>query len=126
MIRSAVANLAHGGVMDIAFHSKSLRDACESEEMIKRRFGEEIGPAIMRRLADLRVAVFISDVPAGAPRVDDTGNYPTVHIELTGGYRMVLRVNHLKPLRTPDGEMMWKEVSRLKVMSIGRANNQCR
>lgn len=110
--------------MDIAFQSKSLRDTCESEEMLKTKFGEPVSAAIMRRLADLRAAATIRDLVVGNPRELLSGKQPTLCIDLAGGSVLLLRANHLKPPRTASGAIIWFEVTRLKVMSIGTVDGQ--
>ena len=116
--------LAHGEVIDIAFQSKSLRDACESEDMLKVKFGEAVGSAILRRLADLRAAATIRDLVVGSPREIPSERVPTLCIDLAPGAVLVLRANHLKPPRTASGAISWAEVTRLKVMSIGTVDGQ--
>ena len=59
--------------MDIAFQSRSLRDTCESEDMLKAEFGEEVAAAVVRRFADLRAATTIGDLAVGNPREFDAG-----------------------------------------------------
>jgi hypothetical protein len=113
-------------LMDIAFQSRSLRDACESEDVLDARFGKEVAAAIVRRLADLRAATTIGDLTVGSPREFDAIAGPILCVELDHGYRMLLRANHLKPPRTPSGVLSWPEVTRLKVMSIERPDDSSR
>jgi len=115
---------AHGEVMDIAFHSKALRDTCESEEMLKTKFGDVVGEAIVRRLADLRAADCIRDLVVGAPREVLSGKHATLCIDLAGETVLLLRANHLKPARNASGAISWAEVTRLKIMSIGTVDGQ--
>ncbi|MDX2307991.1 MAG: hypothetical protein NW216_07130 [Hyphomicrobium sp.] len=110
--------------MDIAFHSKALRDVCESEDMLKTKYGEIVGEAIVRRLADLRAAATIRDLVIGAPREVLSGNHPTLCIDLAGEAVLLLRANHLKPPRNASGAISWVEVTRLKIMSIGTVDGQ--
>jgi hypothetical protein len=119
-----VAIHAHGEVMDIAFHSKALRDICESEEMLKTKFGEAVGEAIARRLADLRAAETIRDLVVGAPREVLSGKRAMLCIDLAGESSLLLRANHLKPPRNASGAISWAEVTRLKIMSIGAVDGQ--
>ena len=110
--------------MDIAFQSKSLRDACESEDMLKVKFGEAVGSAILRRLADLRAAATIRDLVVGNPRELLSGKHPALCIDLACGAALLMRANHLKPARTSSGTISWAEVTRFKVMSIGKVDGQ--
>jgi hypothetical protein len=110
--------------MDIAFQSKALRDSCESEDLLRTKFGELVGGAITRRLADLRAAVTIRDLVVGNPREVFSGKHPTLCIDLAENSVLLLRVNHLKPPINSNGTISWLEVTRLKVLSIGTTDGQ--
>jgi hypothetical protein len=108
--------------MEIAFHSRSLRDTCESENMLVRQFGDRVGESIKRRLADLRAATSITDIVVGCPRELPTPVHPTICIDLPDGFRILLRSNHVKPPLHPDGRIDWSTVSRIKLMSIEKCD----
>ena len=115
---------AHGEVMDIAFQSRALRDVCESEEMLKAKFGEAVGMAIVRRLADLRAAVTIRDLMVGNPREVLSGPHPALCVDLVAGTTILLRANHIRLPRRTGGTIPWAEVTRLKIISIGTIHGQ--
>jgi len=104
--------------MDIAFHSKALRDICESAESLRKHFGAPAAESIMRRLADLRAASSINDVAVGNPREAPKIRPQTMVLDAAAGYRILFRANHLKPPLGPDGSINWSAVSRIKLMSI--------
>ncbi|MEQ1717209.1 MAG: hypothetical protein ABL907_14705 [Hyphomicrobium sp.] len=104
--------------MDIVFHSKSLRDICESEEMLKKHFGNQVGESVKRRLADLRAAASITDLAVGNPRELATEIQPTMSVDLPDDYRLIFRPNHLKTPLDSDRRVNWSAVTRIKVMSI--------
>jgi plasmid maintenance system killer protein len=108
--------------MEIAFHSRSLRDICESEAMLTKRFGKRVGQKIKRRLADLRAATSIEDLPLGNPRQLPGKLQPTMALDLCDGFSLTFRSNHVRR-GTPTGRGDWSEVSRIKIMTIGRDND---
>ena len=104
--------------MDIAFNSKSLRDICESEEILKKHFGNQVGESVKRRLADLRAAASIIDLAVGTPGELPTEIQPTTAVDLPDGYRLIVRPNHLKTPLDSQRRTNWSAVTRIKVMSI--------
>lgn len=108
--------------MEIAFQTKSLRDVCESDEKLKRQFGDRVGETIKGRLADLRAATSIRDVVAGSPREITRDGKPAMILDLDCGRAMTFRPNHLRmPLRA-DGSVDWAAVYRIKILSIENAD----
>ena len=104
--------------MEVAFRTKALRNLCENEELMERKFGPEVSRALVRRLADLRASTSLSDVVLGNPQdVPGTGRQSKM-IELAAGYRLVIRANHAKNPTLSDGTTDWQRVSHVQVLSI--------
>lgn len=104
--------------MEVAFRTKTLRDLCENEELMAKRFGPEITMALMRRLADLRASTSLSDLVLGDPRDVPGTNSRFKTIEIAFGHRLVIRANHAKNPTLSDGKTDWRRVSHVQVMSI--------
>jgi hypothetical protein len=115
----------HGlvGGMEIAFHTKALRDICASEERMRQEFGPDVAKTLKGRLADLKAAVTIKDVVLGKPRLAAGASDSLMQISLGAGYFIIVKANHSKNPVLPDGRVDWSSVSRLKVMRIGKCDD---
>ena len=107
--------------IQLAFQDENLRKVCESHISAKRKYGGIAGPSLHARLADLRAA----DSPAelvewGFAKFDEAANDRIV-IFLDDSYRLYAVANH-KPLPGKPGKLDWTQVTRVKILSIERAN----
>jgi hypothetical protein len=49
--------------LELAFETKLLREICESEQKARQELGIKVAEALKRRLADLRAATSVEDLP---------------------------------------------------------------
>lgn len=81
----------------------------------------ELGPAaasrLQARLADLRAADSIYDLPVGGPRTE-SGTPPTLVLDLADGLVLVAQPNHRKLPVATNGGVDWERVRRLQVLAI--------
>lgn len=105
-------------VLQLAFATKALRDLCEHAAKAEAAYGSEVAATIRARVADLRAAVRISDVPVGRP-VEIPEEPGTMSLSLRDGLRLVFRSNHN---RTPEtaGRVDWSRVTRIQLLRIER------
>lgn len=107
--------------MELAFDTLRLRTVCENEAQAVEQFGEKVAEALKHRLADLRAAPSLVDIPAGHPRpLEETGE--KFAVLLREGWRMVFRANHPKRRRQESGNIDWSNVSRIKICRIENIN----
>ena len=107
--------------IQLAFHDENIRKVCESTISAKRKYGGVAGPSLHARLADLKAADSPVDlVDLGFADFDKTGNDQIV-IFLDDGYRVNAVANH-KPPPGLLGQLDWSKVTRVKILSIERAN----
>lgn len=108
--------------IQLAFQDEKLRQVCESSVSAKRRLGEVAARLLQTRLADLRAAESPTDLvdlgfaqfePASDTRID---------IDIGDGYVVIAMANHRPELRLATGKLDWKRVTRLKILSVKRAN----
>ena len=99
--------------LELAFETKFLRDLCEDHSLAEAKLGVAVARSLRRRLADLRAAKSVFDLPFG---VSTSKAHCT--IALAGATQLKLAPNHLKNPRLPSGEMDWTQVGRLKVIEI--------
>jgi proteic killer suppression protein len=117
-----VSKNATGGVLELAFSTQELRTLCEAEAAADRRLGASAGGALRRVLADLRAASQMAEF------IELTGSCPTgdsrdqLVIDLVDGAIVVLGPNHVKTPRTTSRGIDWSQVSRVKILRIGRSD----
>jgi plasmid maintenance system killer protein len=119
--RQTVANKINPMPIQLAFQDENLRKVCESTISAKRKYGSFVGPSLHARLADLKAADSPADlVDLGFAEFAKPSNEKIV-IFLDDGYRILISANH-KPLPRTLGQLDWKQVTRVKILSIERAN----
>ena len=108
--------------MELAFESKELRDICESNAEAHKVLGDRVAEMLRHRLADLSAATSPRDLVAGRPR--QGRERETMLLDINAGYVMVFTANHANNPKTPKGRIDWEKVSRVKILRIGRGNEQ--
>lgn len=107
--------------IQLAFQDENIRKVCESTISAKRKYGGIAGPSLHARLADLKAADSPADlVDWGLADFDQMGNDQIV-IFLDDGYRVRAIANH-NPPPSLRGQLDWSKVTRVKILSIERAN----
>ena len=103
--------------MQLAFATRRLRDLCEDEEAARRVYPAPVVEALEARLADLRAADSIFDLPVGDPVADGSSSI-VITVDLCDGYELVFVSNHATPPRTPSRDIDIARVRRLKLIEI--------
>ncbi|BBB64429.1 hypothetical protein UNDYM_0176 [Undibacterium sp. YM2] len=107
--------------IQLAFQDENLRKVCESTVSAKRKYGGLAGPSLHARLADLKAADSPSDlVDWGLAKFDQASDSQII-IFIDDEYHVRAAANHNPPPGTP-GKLDWKQVTRVKILSIERAN----
>lgn len=104
--------------MEVGFHSVTLRTLCEDVTRATDVLGATVADSLRARLADLRAAEWVGELPVGAPVVS-ANDWPTVTIRLDGGYELICRVSHPSPARDATGSVDMRRVRRLRVVFVG-------
>ena len=113
--------------MQLAFESELLRSICENEATAETELGPDIAPALRGRLADLSAAASIRALPAGNPHFADVEDTECLVIDLTRNCQLICKANHARNPLVASGNLDWDQVSRIKVVHIGRGYDyQCR
>ena len=102
----------------IAFSKKKLRSLCEIQIKAEREYGIRVAKALRTRLAELRVAESLLELPAGRPREVNGAPFKNYAVELADGYRLILGVNHGDVPVLESGGVNWARVDRVKVLKI--------
>lgn len=104
--------------MELSFETEDLRHMCEHEAVALERLGQLPAEALMNRLSDLVGADFITDVIAGRPHALSINGIDCIQFELAERYRLTVSPNHAPPRNTPDGQIDWSRVRRVKILSV--------
>lgn len=108
--------------VSLAFANETIRQTCESNRSARRRLGEEVATCLQARLADLRALDSPIDLLVMQLARLDASSDTRLVIPLGNGYVLVASVHHRPEPRLPSGKLDWKQVSRIKILSIERAN----
>ncbi len=106
--------------MEITFASRKLRRQMESGRTLQRVFGGR-SKAIQRRLAVLKAARALADVPTTPPERchrltgDLEGHYA---VDLKGNWRLVFRPDHDPLPLLPDGGLDLDRVTAIEIVGV--------
>jgi len=100
----------------LAFETDALRTLCQYQEEATSAFGSVVASALRTRLADLRAASRITDIPTYVPQPRSGTEECTV--DLPEGYSLVFRANHVSNPTLPDGSTDWGRVDRIRLIII--------
>lgn len=108
--------------MEIAFRTKALRTVCLSGEAMDERYGAE-GAALLRgRIADMRAAECLGDLPLLALSPVPGSLDSEAAIAIGTGLTVTIKANHQKPPKFVDGGIDWARVERILIQRIDRAH----
>ncbi|HEY8606411.1 MAG TPA: hypothetical protein VIM12_04775 [Noviherbaspirillum sp.] len=107
--------------IQLAFQDENLRKVCESTVSAKRKYGRLAGPSLHARLADLKAADSPADLVEWGFAEFDQASKDRIVIFVDDCYRILIAANHKPPPGTP-GQLDWKQVTRVKILSIERGN----
>jgi len=84
--------------------------------------GDAVADKLKHRLADIRAARSVEDLPVGRPHIwRDDGKH--IAVELCDGQSLVFVANHTNNPITKAGILDWPKVSRIKIVRIGSEND---
>ena len=104
--------------MILAFRTERLRSICENENLAIEAMGARPAMTLRERLADLRAAPTIKDLPLGRPHVSGEHS-ELLTFELDAGFRMVWAANSpVKLRRTAEGTVDWDHTRPIKLLGF--------
>jgi hypothetical protein len=118
---AALPTTRPGRVLELAFSTQELRALCETETAAERRLGAIGSAALRNRLADLRAASNVAELLelAGSRRRNGPAK-DQLTIDLADGVVLVFGPNQVKTPRTTSRGVDWSQVSRVKILRVGR------
>lgn len=108
--------------IQLAFQDDKLRQLCESTVSAKRRFGVQTAKTLHTRLADVQACANVAELEGIGFASVDKGEDARIFISIGDGYTVTAVVNNRPEPRLRGGRLDAKNVTRLKIMSIERAN----
>ena len=105
--------------MEVAFRTPRLRTLCQEHGEAVKAFGQPAADVLQTRIADLRAATSLLDLPAGRPTVLD-GESPQLRFPLRAGWTLSMAVGHRQVPRTAGGVLDQGRVRRARVEDISR------
>jgi hypothetical protein len=118
---ASVAKKVNPMPIQLAFQDENLRKVCESPVSAKRKYGEVAGPSLHARLADLKAADSPADLVEWGFAEFDKMCSDQIVIFIDDRYHVRAAANH-KPPPGRSGQLDWTQVTRVKILSIERAN----
>lgn len=107
--------------MDIGFGNRRLAKLFNEERTLRRKYGDRMAETIMRRLAVLKNARTMADVPVTKPerrhelKGDRIGQYA---VDLVHPKRLILEPDHDPLPRRPDGGIDPDQIVAVKVVAV--------
>lgn len=108
--------------IQLAFDTMKLRQICENFVSAKRSLGGRAAKSLHARLADLCASSSPLDMVDMGFAGFHKGSDARIFIYIEDGYAIEAVVSNRPEPRLGDGRLDWKQVSRLKILSIERAN----
>lgn len=91
---------------------------CEDAAHAGAVLGPLIADALVGRIADLRAAEHMRDLPFAEFRPADGNDPELVVVGLTAERRLVVAANHERPPTGPSGAIAWEHVSRIIILRL--------
>ena len=105
--------------MNVSYSSKKLERLCSDPREATKMLGPASERKLRARLADLRAANRVTELPAGSPHPltrERSGQYA---VSLSGGHRLVFRPMHDPVPARPDGSIAWEQVTAVEIVFMG-------
>lgn len=104
--------------MEIAFRTKALRAVCLSGDRMDKQYGAEGAATLKGRLADIRAAECLGDVPLVNLRPCLNCADDTAALEMGVAMKIIFKPNHRKPPTLQDGSTDWNSINRILIQRI--------
>jgi hypothetical protein len=105
-------------VLELAFATEELRSVCEDAARAYEAHGQVVAETLIARLADLRAATHVLELPLAKVCVASQSDPDHVVIPLAEGKTLVICANHANPPRSPGGALAWERINRLKILRL--------
>jgi hypothetical protein len=105
-------------VLELAFATEGLRSVSEDAACAYEAYGQVVADSLIARLADLRAASHVLEVPLAEVRAASDSEPEHVVIPLAAGRSLFLCANHARPPRSPTGALVWERINRVRIIRL--------
>ena len=105
-------------VIILSFETRWLREVCRSEVYARRHLGEPAARILLRRIADIRAAPCILELPIGSPTVLGSTPPGKVQVDVTNDLFLVFSSAHKNTPFDANGAVEWGSVFRIKLLQL--------
>jgi proteic killer suppression protein len=102
----------------LSFNSRKLRAICEYREKADEIYGEQVAHKLRDRIADLRAALNVYDLPFGKPIALNNGFKKHCQVKINTKYCLIFSSNHHQKPLDENGNIDWSKVKRIKILNI--------
>ena len=107
--------------MDILFKTEKLRDECNNQRLMERRYGQRGAALLRRRLDEFDAAATLADIAKlPAPKCHELkgDRKDQLAVSLEGRKRLIFEVANEPVPRKDDGGLDWTQVTAILVLGV--------
>ncbi len=107
--------------MEIHFASRKVQKLCNSEKEMRGKLGVSNAERLKRRLAQLKAAVTLEDIPRVPPtRCHELGRdrKGQLAVDLVHPKRLIFNPDHSPIPRKEDGGLDWSQVTAILIVEV--------
>lgn len=104
--------------MEIEFATLELQNLCETEKIMRKKFGNACAIKLKARIADIQAATYVSELVCGKPHPLKYKRLGQFSISISGALRLIFECNNSPIPMTNDSAVDWNKVSSVKIISI--------
>lgn len=107
--------------MDILFKTEKLREECNNQRLMERRYGPRGAKLLRQRLDELDAAETLADIAKlPGPRCHELkgDRQDQLAVSLEGGKRLIFEVANDPIPRKDDGGLDWAQVTAILILGV--------
>lgn len=102
--------------MKISFNTKKLEELCNNSKKANKALGAKNAKFLFIRLAQLKSVNKLGDFKFDRPHPLKGGRKNQFAITIYAGFRLTFKA--IEPNKTPSGDILWKEVTKINIVYI--------
>ncbi|CAC9603688.1 hypothetical protein [uncultured Gammaproteobacteria bacterium] len=104
-------------IMEIYFDTKKLKELCDNSKKANKKLGVKNAKLLFKRLSQLKSVNKLGDFKFDRPHPLKGDRKTEFAITIYAGFRLTFKAK--EPKKTPDGDTLWKEVTKINIVYIG-------
>lgn len=113
---------ANGSAVELSFQTAELRDICERRHCAVAAFGLACALELERCIADIQAMTTADELGLLFTPSQLQYGVMRVIVHLTTGHRLILCSGHVSTPVDLDGEVVWRSISRIKILDVEAPN----